>query len=67
MLNQIEVSVYLQLPCGVQNAPSNCLTPAEQASIQRTLQQLPQVEKITYISQADAYQRFVQDFTGNPI
>ena len=62
----IEVSVYLQPPCGTPNAPSNCLTPAEQAQIQKTLQQLPQVKCVTYISTASAYQRFKADFAGDP-
>jgi cell division transport system permease protein len=66
VLNQIEVSVYLQLPCGAPNAPANCLTPADQASIQRTLLDLPQVDTVTYISQDDAYKRFVDDFTQDP-
>jgi cell division transport system permease protein len=61
ILNQIEVSVYLQQPCGTPNAPSNCLTPADQASVQRTLQQLPQVESITFISQQSACERFKAD------
>jgi cell division transport system permease protein len=68
LLNNIEVSVYLQPMCGTPNAPSNCLTPAEQAQIQQTLQQLPQVKSggVTYISSASAYQRFKADFTGDP-
>lgn len=66
VLNKIEVSVYMQQPCGTPNAPSNCLTPQDQQNIQKTLQQLPQVDEVTYISQADAYARFRADFTGDP-
>jgi cell division transport system permease protein len=65
VFNQIEVSVYMQQACGTPNAPANCLTPSNQASIQKTLQQLPQVESITYISSHSAYQRFKQDFVGD--
>lgn len=65
VFNHIEVSVYMQQQCGTPNAPTNCLIPAEQAKIQRTLQQLPQVNTITYISPQSAYQRFKQDFTGD--
>jgi cell division transport system permease protein len=65
VLNQIEVSVYFNPPCGDPNAGPNCLTPADQASVQRTLQQLPQVESVTYISQADAYARFKADFPSD--
>src|SRR4051794_40626271 len=61
ILNQIEVSVYLQQPCGPPNAPAGCLTPADQANVQRTLQQLPQVESITFISQQSACERFKAD------
>jgi cell division transport system permease protein len=66
VLNQLEVSVYLKPPCGSPNAPSSCLTPADQASIQRTLQGLPQVQSITYISQAEALQRFKDEFPDDP-
>jgi cell division transport system permease protein len=66
LLNQIEVSVYLQPQCGTPNAGSNCLTPADRTSVESTLQQLPQVEHITYISQADGYQRFKREFSDDP-
>jgi cell division transport system permease protein len=66
LLNDIEVSVYLQPPCGSPGAPSNCLTTSEQTQIQKTLQQLPQVKSVTYISQASAYQRFKADFANDP-
>jgi cell division transport system permease protein len=66
LLNSIEVSVYLQPACGTPNAPANCVTPAEQAQIQQTLTQLPQVKGVTYISTASAYQRFKADFVGDP-
>jgi cell division transport system permease protein len=65
VFSQLEVSVYMELPCGEPTATAKCLTPSDQANIQRTLQQLPEVDQITYISQADAYDRFVKDFTGN--
>jgi cell division transport system permease protein len=66
VLNKIEVSVYLQPACGSANAPADCLTPSAQASVQRTLQQLPQVQDVSYISQTDACQRFRADFVGDP-
>ena len=62
LINQIRVSVYLEPQCGTPNAGSNCLTPADRTSVQNTLQQLPQVAGIQYISQADAYTRFKQEF-----
>ncbi|MGN6473754.1 MAG: permease-like cell division protein FtsX [Mycobacteriales bacterium] len=66
LLNQIEVSVYLNPVCGTPNAGPNCLTATDRTSIEHTLQQLPQVEKVTYISQDSAYQRFKEEFKGNP-
>ena len=66
LLNQIEVSVYLQPVCGTTNAGSNCLTSADRDNVQRTLQGLPQVEKITYISQEDGYKRFKEEFKDDP-
>lgn len=66
LLNQIEVSVYLNPVCGTPNAGANCLTATDRTNIEKTLQQLPQVQKVTYISQDSAYQRFKEEFKGNP-
>jgi cell division transport system permease protein len=66
VINKIEVSVYFEAPCGSANATANCLTPADQANVQKTLQGLPQVENITYISQQDACQRFRDENPDNP-
>jgi cell division transport system permease protein len=66
LLNQIEVSVYLQPECGTPTAGANCLTPADRTSIQSTLQNLPQVESIVYISQEDGFKRFQSEFRGEP-
>src|SRR5271156_3326985 len=54
LLNQIEVSVYLNKPCGAPNAPTNCSTQAELTSIQTTLRQLPEVKGVSFISTASA-------------
>jgi cell division transport system permease protein len=66
LLNNIEVSVYLNTACGLPQAPSDCLTPAQLSQIQTTLKQLPQVKTVTYVSSASAYQRFKDDFAGDP-
>jgi cell division transport system permease protein len=66
LLNQIEVSVYLNPLCGTPNAGTNCLTPQDEASIRNTLVQLPQVKGVTYISVQSAIQRFKKDFVGDP-
>lgn len=65
LLNNIEVSVYLEPVCGTPQAGPNCLTDADRSSIQSTLEGLPQVQKVTYISQQDAYTRFKEEFKGN--
>jgi cell division transport system permease protein len=66
VLNKLEVSVFLEPACGTHNAPTNCLTPAERTDVQKTLSGLPQVDSVTYISAASAYQRFRDDFAGDP-
>jgi cell division transport system permease protein len=66
VLNRIEVSVYLNPLCGTPSAGADCLTLADQTNIEKTLKQLPQVEGVSYISQASAYQRFKDDFAGDP-
>jgi cell division transport system permease protein len=62
LLNQIEVSVYLQPVCGTPQAGADCLTASDRTNVQSTLQALPQVEKITYISQEEGYKRFKEEF-----
>lgn len=66
LLNQIEVSVYLEPVCGTPNAGPNCLTANDRTSVEGTLQDLPQVEKVTYISQAEGYKRFKDEFRDSP-
>ncbi|HVX69836.1 MAG TPA: permease-like cell division protein FtsX [Mycobacteriales bacterium] len=62
LLNQIEVSVYLQPVCGTPQAGADCLTADDRTSIEATLRGLPQVENVTYISQADGFKRFKEEF-----
>jgi cell division transport system permease protein len=66
VLNQIEVSVYFTPPCGSPNATANCSTPANQSNVQKILQGLPQVQKVTYISQQEACARFKEEYPDNP-
>ncbi len=66
LLNQIEPSVYLEPVCGTPNAGSNCLTAEDRTNIQSTLEALPQVEHVTYISQAEGYKRFKDEFRDSP-
>jgi cell division transport system permease protein len=66
VFSKLEVSVFLERACGTPDAPPNCLTPAERSQVQSTLNGLPQVDEVTYISAASAYQRFKDDFAGDP-
>jgi cell division transport system permease protein len=65
---KVEISVYLCTNQSVsvqckQNGPS---TPAERQQIQQTLTSMAQVQSVTYESQAQAYQRFKQEFSNSP-
>jgi cell division transport system permease protein len=67
LINQLRVSVYLDSECGTPNAsPNACLTPAERTNVQKTLQSLPEVKSINYISQAQGYANFKQIFANQP-
>jgi cell division transport system permease protein len=65
---KVEISVYLCTNQSVsvqckQNGPS---TPAERQQLQQTLTSMSQVQSVTYESQAQAYQRFKQEFSNSP-
>lgn len=67
--DKIEVSVFL---CVKSSSTPNCersgpATKAQQASIRQTLTSMPQVEKVYYESQAEAWQRFKKQFEGSPL
>jgi cell division transport system permease protein len=64
LINQIHVSVYLEPVCGTTGAGANCLTSADRTSVESTLQHLPEVKSVTYISKAEAYQIFKKEFAG---
>jgi cell division transport system permease protein len=66
-LNEINVSVYLQPSCGTPNAPAtNCLTLPEEAKINQTLQQLPQVKGVQFITSQEAEAIFKKEFPNDP-
>jgi cell division transport system permease protein len=65
-LNQINVSVYLQPVCGAPQAPASCLTPADQAQIQSTLQNMPQVQSVQFITSAQALVIFRRLYPHSP-
>jgi len=63
--SKVEISVYL---CTADSANPNChgaITTAQQQQIQTTLTSMPQVQSVTYVSQAQAYQLFKQDFAND--
>jgi cell division transport system permease protein len=66
-LNQLNVSVFFQPDCGTPTAPANnCLTPADIQNVQQTLQHLPQVKSIQFVSHSQADQIFRQEFANEP-
>ena len=66
--DKIEVSVFLCVkasptPVCNNNGPA---TAQERAQIKHDLQNLPQVQRVTYETQAQAYQRFKESFKNTP-
>jgi cell division transport system permease protein len=61
---KVQLSVYLctKVSSSAACAKNGAATPAELASIQQTLQRMPQVTSVTYVSQATAYQQFKSEF-----
>jgi cell division transport system permease protein len=65
---KVEISIYLCTAQSVsvqckQNGPS---TAAQRTQLQQTLTAMPPVAGVTYESQAQAYQRFKQEFSNSP-
>ena len=65
---KVEISVYLCTAQSVsvqckQNGPS---TAAQRTQLNQSLSAMPQVAKVTYETQAQAYQRFKQEFSNSP-
>ncbi len=65
---KVEISIYLCTAQSVsvqckQNGPS---TAAQRTQLDQTLTALPQVKAVTYETQAQAYQRFKQEFSNSP-
>ena len=65
---KVEISIYLCTAQSVsvqckQNGPS---TAAQRTQLDQTLTALPQVKGVTYETQAQAYQRFKQEFSNSP-
>jgi cell division transport system permease protein len=65
---KVQLSIYLCTTTSVspQCHQNGAATPAEKNQIAADLRALPQVEKVYYESQAQAYQHFRQDFSRDP-
>jgi cell division transport system permease protein len=61
-----EISVYLCTAYSPNPSCDGAVTLAEQDQLEHTLTSMPQVEKVTYVSQAQAYAAFKQDFSNDP-
>jgi cell division transport system permease protein len=64
--SKVEISVYL---CTADSANQNChgaVTAQEQSALMQRLTSMQQVEKVTYVTQAEAYALFQQDFANDP-
>ncbi len=61
---RVELSVYLctKFSSSAACAKNGAATPAELANIQQTLSRMPQVSRVTYVPQPQAYQQFKQEF-----
>jgi cell division transport system permease protein len=63
--SKVQISVYL---CTADSANPSChgaVTPTQQAQLQQTLTSMPQVQDVTYVTQAQAYSLFKQDFAND--
>ncbi len=56
--SQVEISAYLCYKGDVNPACHGAITPQEQQSLESTLAAMPQVEKVTYVSQDEAFTLF---------
>jgi cell division transport system permease protein len=61
---RVQISVYLctSVSSSPQCAKNGPATPSEISTVQQTLERMPQVSNVTYVSQATAYQQFRSEF-----
>src|ERR1700739_4462988 len=61
---RVQLSIYLctKVSSSPQCTHNGAATPAELSSIQQTLNRMPQVSSVSYVSQAQAYQQFKSEF-----
>ena len=63
--SKVEISVYLCTADSANPACHGAVTPAQQSQLQQTLTSMPQVQNVAYVSQAQAYALFKQDFSND--
>jgi len=63
--SKVEISVYLCTADSANPACRGAVTPAQQSQLQQTLRSMPQVQNVAYVSQAQAYALFKQDFSND--
>ena len=63
--SKVEISVYLCTADSANPACRGAVTPAQQSQLQQTLTSMPQVQNVAYVSQAQAYALFKQDFSND--
>ena len=64
--SQAQISVYL---CTADSPNTSChgaVTPAQQSQLEQELTSMSQVQSVTYLSQAQAYALFKQEFASDP-
>jgi cell division transport system permease protein len=64
--SQAQISVYLCTATSPNTSCHGAVTPAQQSQLQQELTSMPQVESVTYLSQAQAYHLFTQEFASDP-
>ncbi len=64
--SKVEISAYLCTADSANPACHGAVTPAQQSQLQQTLTSMPQVQSVAYVSQAQAYALFKQDFSNDP-
>jgi cell division transport system permease protein len=67
--SKVQLSVYLcdSNPLSAQCVQNGPATPAQRAQIEVTLKRLPQVTSVVYLTQAQDYAQFRQEFANDPV
>jgi cell division transport system permease protein len=63
--SKVEISVYLCYDASANPSCHGAVTPAQQNQLEATLKAMPQVENVSYVSQAAAFQLFKSTFSND--